>query len=151
MRFRLHSTYVRLHCYLPYTKCENILNLPCYVRVIQQVKLKHSLYRPKGWVTGRLGSQISRKSVKNLVRLSAHATDSFTPSLATGDIPGTDFCSRLIRPQDHSAVVSTPSAIEPATFRLVAQCSKQLLHFMPPPALFRARIKFFCRLLDEFS
>jgi hypothetical protein len=61
-----------------------------------------------------------------------------------------DFCSRLSRTLVHSAAGNTPSAIEPATFRLVAQCSKELRHFVLP-ALFRGPITFFCRLLDGFS
>ena len=51
------------------------------------------------------------------------------PPLPPGNSPGTHFCQRLSRPQDHSAIGSimsmkipmTPSGIEPATFRFVAQ------------------------------
>jgi len=51
------------------------------------------------------------------------------PLLPPGNTPGTHFCCRLSRPQCHSAagrIMSintpmTPSGIEPATFRLVAQ------------------------------
>jgi len=49
--------------------------------------------------------------------------------LPPGNTPGTHFCWRLSRPQGHSAIgriismkiPMTPSGIEPATFRFVAQ------------------------------
>ena len=51
------------------------------------------------------------------------------PPLPPGNTPGTHFCSRLSRPQGHTAIGSimsmknplTPAGIEPATFRFVAQ------------------------------
>jgi len=57
-----------------------------------------------------------------VVRLSALRTGRFLPP---GNTPGTHFCSRLSGPQGHSAIGGimsmTPSGIEPATFRFVAQ------------------------------
>ena len=47
------------------------------------------------------------------------------PHLPPGNSSGTHFCQRLSRPQGHSAIgrimSMTPSGIEPATFRFVAQ------------------------------
>jgi len=56
-------------------------------------------------------------------RLSVLRTGRFLPP---GNTPGTHFCSRLSRPQGHSAIGRilrqlTPAGIEPATFRFVAQ------------------------------
>ena len=67
-----------------------------------------------------------------VVRLSALRTGRL---YRPGNIPGIHFCWRLSRTQGHSAtrrIMSvTPSGIEPATFRLVAQCLNQLRYGVP--------------------
>jgi hypothetical protein len=70
-----------------------------------------------------------------LVSLSPLRTCRLYPSPTPGNISGTRFCWRLIRPQGHIAagrVISvTQSGIGPATFRLVAQYLEQLRHVVP--------------------
>jgi hypothetical protein len=66
-------------------------------------------------------------------------TLSAQPPLPPGNIPGINFFYRLSRSQDRSAagrikavkIPLTPLGIEPATFRLVAQCFKQPRHCVP--------------------
>jgi hypothetical protein len=91
--------------------------------------VKQSHYSP--WqalrVPGGLGSQILRQSAHeggNVV------SPKHRPPLTPGNIPGTHFCKRLSWPQGNSAagrIMSmknsvTPSVIDPATLRFVAQC-----------------------------
>jgi hypothetical protein len=47
-----------------------------------------------------------------------------------GNIPGTHFCYRLSQSEGHGAAerIVTPTEIQPATPRLVAQCLNQLRH-----------------------
>jgi hypothetical protein len=117
------------------------------------VKVKQSHYRsgqalrvPGGW-----GFQISRQSAHEVKVVSNDrnpsgrimalgSTQSLTEmstrkySWYSGNIPGTHFCWRLSRSQGHSATerIMTPSGIEPATFRFVAQCLNQLRHRVSP-------------------
>ena len=67
------------------------------------------------------------------------------------DIPDTQFCYRLRRPQGQCVAGKimlrkmTTSAIKTATFRLVAQCFKQLRHRMP--LIINSETSKFCSLL----
>jgi hypothetical protein len=90
-------------------------------------EVNQSLYRygqtlrfPKFW-----GSRFANIRHMKVVRLSPLRTGRFYP---TGNIPGNHFCKRLsraiVRPEGlcQWKIPTTTSGIEPATFRLVAQC-----------------------------
>jgi hypothetical protein len=87
---------------------------------------------PGGW-----GSQISRQSAHEGGKFSALRTGRLTPRkyswysflLETESIPGPQ-CSRKDYVNKKSQM--TPSGIETATFRLVAQCINQLRYRVPP-------------------
>jgi hypothetical protein len=73
-----------------------------------------------------------------VVRLSALRTGRTLPP---GNAPGTHLCQRLSRPQGHSAIgrimSMTPSGIEPATFRFVAQHLNDCATAVPPYRIVR--------------
>ena len=96
-----------------------------------KVKVKQSHYRPGQAlrVSGGWDFQISRQSAHEGGKV---VSPTHRPPLPPGNIPGTHFCWRLSRPQGHTAAGRTPPGIEPATFRLVAQCLNQLRHRVPP-------------------
>jgi hypothetical protein len=86
---------------------------------------------PEGW-----GSRFQESRFIKVVRLSSLRSGRlYLPE----NIPGTHFCQRLSRPQGHSAagrisqwkIPKTPSGIETATFRLLAQFLIQLRHRVP--------------------
>jgi hypothetical protein len=93
---------------------------------------KQSLFRPGQAMRlpGGWGSQFHDNRHMKVVRLLAPRTGRLYPP---GKITGTGLCSRLSRPQGHSAdyVPLAPSGIEPATFRFVASCLKELRHRIP--------------------
>jgi hypothetical protein len=98
------------------------------------VKKKQSHYRPGQTlrVPGGWGSQISRKSAQEVGRV---VSPTHRPPLPARNIPGTHFCSwvnprAIVRPEGlcQWKITMTPSGIESATFRLVAQCLNQLRH-----------------------
>jgi hypothetical protein len=66
-----------------------------------------------------------------VVRLSALRTGRL---YRPGNIAGSHFCYRLSRLQGHSEAgrITTPSGMEPATFRLITQCLNQLRYRGPP-------------------
>jgi hypothetical protein len=82
-------------------------------------------------VPGGCGSQISRQSAHEGGKV---VSPTHRLPLPAGDIPRTHFCYGLSQPQGHSASegIMSPSGIEPATFRLVAQCLNQLCQHVPP-------------------
>jgi len=91
-----------------------------------KVKVKQSLYRPRQTLRfpGVGGSQISRQSVREGGTFVNPMNGHLYPSRY---ISGTHFCQKLRLTQGRSTAKRitsiTPSGIEPATFRLVAQCS----------------------------
>jgi hypothetical protein len=86
-------------------------------------------------VPGSWSSEISRQS--------AHEGGKVSPT-RPGNIPGTQFCQRLSRPQGHSAtwriisMKNSDDTNEPVTFRIVAQCLNYQRHRVPP--IMRLRI-----------
>jgi hypothetical protein len=95
----------------------------------QRVMVKQSLHRL--WVFQEVEARRfqDNRHIKE-IRLSALLTDRLYLS---GNIPGTHICQRLSRPPGCHRICQwkipmTPSGIEPATFRLVAQCLNPLRH-----------------------
>jgi hypothetical protein len=96
-----------------------------------QLKVKQSHYRP--WqvlmVPGGWGSQILRQSAHKGGKV---VSPTHRPPLPQGNIPGTHFCSvrgwvdprAIVRPEGlcQWKIPVTPSGVDPAIFRFVAQC-----------------------------
>jgi len=109
----------------------NQTNIPSNWTKCKKVKQSHyrpgrALRVPEGW-----GSQISRHSAHEGGKV---VSPTHRPPLPPRNIPGTHFCKRLSQPQHNSAagkIPVTPSGIELATFRLVAQFLNQLSRRMP--------------------
>ena len=100
------------------------------------LKIKQSHYRPgrSQRVTGGWGSQISRQSTHeggNVViythRMPLLPQKIYFVLISVGDWVNPRV---IVRPEElfHWKIPMTTSGIEPATFRLVAQCLKQLRH-----------------------
>ena len=93
--------------------------------------IKQSHHRPGQAlrVPGSWGSQISRQSAHKSSKV---VSPMHRPPLPPGSIPGSHFCWGLCRPQGQSTVgrimsmKNSKEKIEPATFRLIAQCFNEL-------------------------
>ena len=105
---------------------------------LADVKVKKSHYRPGQVqrVPGDWGSKISRQSAREGGKV---LSPTHRPPLPPGNIPGTHFCwgwvnlRDTVRPEGlcQWKISMSPSGIELATFRLVAQCLNQLSYLMP--------------------
>ena len=104
-----------------------------FTRVKVQVKESHYKTRQILRVPGGWSFQISRQSAQE----GAKVSPTHRPPLPPGNIPGTvrGWLSlwAILRPEGlcQWKIPVTPSGIELATFRLVAQCLSQLSHRMP--------------------
>jgi hypothetical protein len=131
----LYSNY----CYVlegAYNYCSIVNSIYPHYELNSRVKVKVKLSRykpgqalgvPGGW-DFRIYRQSAQKGVKVV-------SPTHRPSLPTEKIPSTHFEPRAtMRPEglSHWNIPVTSSGIEPANFRLVAQCLKQLRHRAPP-------------------
>ena len=112
--------------------CTDVLTGPKTCNLLE-IEVKQFHYRPgqtlsfpRGW-----GSQISEQSTHEGGKV---GNPTHRPPIRPGNIPGNHFCYRLSRPEGLCKwkIPMTPSGIEPATFRLLAQCINQLRHRVPP-------------------
>jgi hypothetical protein len=141
--YQIKRRHILQHCYLNLKVIGSIYHTRTCIRIcfdyknklsLSYVQVKQSLYRPIAGSVGQggWGSQISRQSAHKGFKFQPYALAAFT----SGNIPGTHFCWSLSRPQGYNTagriMSMTSSGIKPATFRLVAQCLKQLRRLVPP-------------------
>ena len=105
-----------------------------YVKKLRHYTTGQSLICPGGWNFQNLQSVGAR----GLQSCQPHAPAAFTPqekSLVLICVTGWVNPRATMRPEGlkQRKIPITPSGIEPATFRLVAQCFNQLRHLLPLP------------------
>jgi hypothetical protein len=110
---------------------------PIWILIMEEAK--QPLYSPEQAlrISGCWGTQFSDNLHMNLVRLSTLRTAHFTPSpfVVLISVRGWVDNSDIVRPEGLGQwkIPTTPSGIEPATFRLVVQCFNQMRQASPQP------------------
>jgi hypothetical protein len=102
-----------------------------------KVKVKQSHYRPLGFQEVETPRFLDNRHMK-VVRLSALRSGRLYPQeilLVLISVRGWVDPRAIVRPKwlCQWKIPMAPSAVEPATFRLVAQCLNQLRHYVPLP------------------
>jgi hypothetical protein len=120
-------------------------NIKHYWLFIVRVKVKQSHYRPLGLQKVEAPRFLDNRHMK-VVRLSALRTGRLYPQerfLVLISVRGCVDPRAIVRTKRlcQLKIPVTPSGIEPATFRLVAQCFNQLRRRVPPSSIWARKIR----------